>query len=115
MMGKWNFNSFPIWSKPASIVGGAQPAGDEVEVSRKDGNCFSVFRAIWKPNVNLPQAEPVTSPANQGQTQISERQDSTSLEILKSIVYGGLMEVIASLSIVASAAAANATTSKSNE
>ncbi|KAI7743740.1 hypothetical protein M8C21_017709 [Ambrosia artemisiifolia] len=37
-------------------------------------------------------------------------QDSTSFEILKSIVYGGLMEVIASLSIVASAAAGDATT-----
>ncbi|KAF5822138.1 putative Ccc1 family protein [Helianthus annuus] len=40
----------------------------------------------------------------------SARQDSTSFEILKSIVYGGLMEVIASLSIVASAAAGDATT-----
>ncbi|XP_076945578.1 uncharacterized protein LOC143616707 [Bidens hawaiensis] len=37
-------------------------------------------------------------------------QDSTSFEILKSIVYGGLMEVIASLSIVASAAAGDAST-----
>ncbi|KAJ9565168.1 hypothetical protein OSB04_001134 [Centaurea solstitialis] len=34
---------------------------------------------------------------------------STSLEILKSIVYGGLMEIIASFSVVASAAAAEAT------
>ncbi|KAI3526489.1 hypothetical protein L1887_05744 [Cichorium endivia] len=152
--GNGRFNPFPIWSKPASSVGGAQPAGEEVEVSREDGNCFSVFRALWRPNVNdLPQAEPgendgsnvgvtskpkdspltghvpshldgktpgkhetsidipvVTSPAIQGQTQISERQDSTYLEILKSIVYGGLMEVIASLSVVASAAAADATT-----
>ncbi|XP_071687655.1 uncharacterized protein [Rutidosis leptorrhynchoides] len=41
---------------------------------------------------------------------IQRRQDSTSFEILKSIVYGGLMEVIASLSVVASAAAGDATT-----
>ncbi|MFS7902291.1 putative Ccc1 family protein [Helianthus anomalus] len=40
----------------------------------------------------------------------SARQDSISFEIFKSIVYGGLMEVIASLSIVASAAAGDATT-----
>lgn len=35
---------------------------------------------------------------------------SRSLEILKSIVYGGLMELVASLSIVSSAAASHATT-----
>ncbi|KAJ9543408.1 hypothetical protein OSB04_023115 [Centaurea solstitialis] len=39
----------------------------------------------------------------------TQGQDSTSFEILKSIVYGGLMEVITSLSIVASAVAADAT------
>ncbi|KAM7527428.1 hypothetical protein LguiB_030838 [Lonicera macranthoides] len=37
-------------------------------------------------------------------------QDSKSMEIVKSIVYGGLMELIASLSIVSSAAASGATT-----
>lgn len=37
-------------------------------------------------------------------------QSSHSLEILKSIVYGGLMELIASLSIIASATACHATT-----
>lgn len=39
--------------------------------------------------------------------------DSKSLEIVKSIVYGGLMEFITSLSIVSSAAASGATTCKS--
>nr|GEU71417.1 membrane protein of ER body-like protein [Tanacetum cinerariifolium] len=38
-------------------------------------------------------------------------QESLFLEILKNIVYGGLMEVIASLSVVASAAASDAATS----
>ncbi|GJW88502.1 membrane protein of ER body-like protein [Tanacetum coccineum] len=39
-------------------------------------------------------------------------QETLFLEILKSIVYGGLMEVIASLSVVASAAASDAATLK---
>nr|GEW56416.1 membrane protein of ER body-like protein [Tanacetum cinerariifolium] len=39
-------------------------------------------------------------------------QESLFLEISKSIVYGGLMEVIASLSVVASAAASDAATLK---
>ncbi|KAI3739103.1 hypothetical protein L2E82_29495 [Cichorium intybus] len=124
---KWNFNPFPIWSKPASIIGGAEPAGDEVEVSRKDVENLIRIEVVQvsmkdgysgktpgkhETSIDIPV---VTSPAIQGQTQISERQASTSLEILKSIVYGGLMEVIASLSIVAFAVAADATTRKSNE
>lgn len=40
-------------------------------------------------------------------------QSSHSMEILKSIVYGGLMELVTSLSIVSSAAASHATTSES--
>ncbi|KAK9057441.1 hypothetical protein SSX86_022276 [Deinandra increscens subsp. villosa] len=55
----------------------------------------------------LPDTTPEIQDPSPG---ISERQDSKSFEILKSIVYGGLMEVIASLSIVASAAAGGATT-----
>lgn len=38
--------------------------------------------------------------------------DGLLVEILKSIVYGGLMEVIASLSVVASASASDAATCK---
>ncbi|KAD3338421.1 hypothetical protein R6Q59_026885 [Mikania micrantha] len=53
---------------------------------------------------------PDTSSEIQARAPESAGQDSTSFEILKSIVYGGLMEVIASLSIVASAAAGDATT-----
>lgn len=41
---------------------------------------------------------------------IKETQGSKSVEILKSIVYGGLMESITSLSVVSSAAASDATT-----
>ncbi|KAK1353056.1 hypothetical protein POM88_052894 [Heracleum sosnowskyi] len=41
---------------------------------------------------------------------LTETGDSKSLEIVKSIVYGGLMEFITSLSIVCSAAASGATT-----
>ncbi|XP_059660145.1 membrane protein of ER body 1-like isoform X2 [Cornus florida] len=41
---------------------------------------------------------------------VSERKGSKTLDILKSIVYGGLVESIASLSVVSSAAAADATT-----
>lgn len=40
-------------------------------------------------------------------------QSSHSLEILKSIVYGGLMELVTSLSIVSSSAASHATTCES--
>ncbi|KAJ9565170.1 hypothetical protein OSB04_001136 [Centaurea solstitialis] len=40
----------------------------------------------------------------------TEEEGSASLEILKSVVYGGLMEVIASFSVVASAAASETTT-----
>nr|XP_027093175.1 membrane protein of ER body 2-like isoform X1 [Coffea arabica] len=41
---------------------------------------------------------------------IAQSQSSRSLEIVRSIVYGGLMESIASLSVVSSAAASDATT-----
>ncbi|KAI3667922.1 hypothetical protein L6452_42992 [Arctium lappa] len=59
-------------------------------------------------SIDIP---PATSPATGAQTQgLAVEQDSTSFEILKSVVYGGLMEVIASLSVVASANAADATT-----
>lgn len=43
----------------------------------------------------------------------TESQSSRSVEILKSIVYGGLMESLASLSVVSSAAASEATTCES--
>ncbi|KAI3766809.1 hypothetical protein L2E82_16883 [Cichorium intybus] len=79
------------------------------QVSMKDGYSGKTL-GKHETSIDIPV---VTSPAIQGQTQISERQDSTSLEILKSIVYGGLMEVIAILSIVAFAVAADATTRKS--
>ncbi|KAI3514155.1 hypothetical protein L1887_12474 [Cichorium endivia] len=129
--GNGSFNPFPIWSKLASSVGGAQPAGDEVKVSCKDGNCFSVFRAIWKPNVNdLPQAEPGVNEGSNVEV-TSKPEDSPQIgdvlshlggktpgkhetKILKSVVYGGLMEVIASLSVIASVTAADATTRKFN-
>lgn len=59
-------------------------------------------------SIDIP---PATSPAIGAQTQgLAVEQDSTSFEILKSVVYGGLMEVIASLSVVASAVAADAPT-----
>lgn len=61
-------------------------------------------------SINIP---PATTIVIVGQTQgFVGDQDSKPFEILKSVVYGGLMEVIASLSIVASAAAGDATTSK---
>ncbi|XP_024975384.1 membrane protein of ER body 2-like isoform X2 [Cynara cardunculus var. scolymus] len=63
-----------------------------------------------KPETSI-EIPPATSPAiGAPQTQEPVGQDSTSFEILKSVVYGGLMEVIASLSVVASAVAADAAT-----
>ncbi|KAI3682591.1 hypothetical protein L1987_82671 [Smallanthus sonchifolius] len=65
------------------------------------------LHGIDESHIDIPQA---ISPQTQVPSRGSVGQDSTSFEILKSIVYGGLMEVIASLSIVASAAAVDATT-----
>nr|XP_043610049.1 uncharacterized protein LOC122581821 [Erigeron canadensis] len=58
-------------------------------------------------SIDMP---PQTSNEVPSQPQTAVGQDSTSFEILKSVVYGGLMEVIASLSVVASAAAGDAST-----
>lgn len=55
--------------------------------------------------INEPHVDNITRSTGTG--------DSKSLEIVKSIVYGGLMEFITSLSIVSSAAASGATTCKS--
>ncbi|KAI3829841.1 hypothetical protein L1987_03969 [Smallanthus sonchifolius] len=67
---------------------------------------------IWAPGEGEPRIDipPAIPPPILVPTPRLAGQDSTSFEILKSIVYGGLMEVIASLSIVASAAAGDATT-----
>ncbi|KAI3829840.1 hypothetical protein L1987_03968 [Smallanthus sonchifolius] len=77
-----------------SIVEGG-PSNLENELPRKDETSIHILPDT-SPGIQVP-------PPGLGQ-------DSTSFEILKSIVYGGLMEVIASLSIVASAAAGDATT-----
>ncbi|XP_059660129.1 uncharacterized protein LOC132306658 isoform X4 [Cornus florida] len=61
-----------------------------------------------------PKDDPtITCPIPDPTEQItgSETKGSKTLDILKSIVYGGLVESIASLSVVSSAAAADATTS----
>ena len=54
----------------------------------------------------------IREPRGEIPTQLKGTGDSKSLEILKSIVYGGLMEFITSLSIVTSAAASGTTTCK---
>lgn len=46
----------------------------------------------------------------QGPTVESGRRGSSSIEVVKSVVYGGLVEAIASLTLVSSAAASGATT-----
>ena len=60
-----------------------------------------------------PLASPITKviPVPEAPT-ISGPENSKKWEILKSIVYGGLIESITSLSIVTSAAGADATTCK---
>lgn len=90
------------------------PAPDNKYVARKPpgrhGESPPLDVTPEKPesSIDIP---PATSPATGVQTQGEVAgQDSTSFEILKSVVYGGLMEVIASLSVVASAVAADATT-----
>lgn len=55
-----------------------------------------------KNEANVGKLVPITSTTYHG--------SSKSLEILKCIVYGGLIELITSLSIVSSAAASDATT-----
>ncbi|PWA75529.1 hypothetical protein CTI12_AA241220 [Artemisia annua] len=57
--------------------------------------------------INIP---PATTTGNQDVTQELPGHDFEPVEILKSIVYGGLMELVASLSVVASAAAADVST-----
>ena len=61
-----------------------------------------------------PQSLPGIIQESRGEilTRLTGTGDSKSLEIVKSIVYGGLMEFITSLSIVTSAAASGATTRK---
>lgn len=90
--GPFKPNDLPSSSDPSHY---AQPHSD--------------FKPPHESAIDIP---PDTSVETQVQPQGSTGQDSTSFEILKSIVYGGLMEVIASLSIVASAAAGEATTCK---
>lgn len=55
--------------------------------------------------------EPLTYTASR----IPEQQGAIKWEILKSIVYGGLTEAITSLSVVTSAASADAATCKSSD
>lgn len=60
------------------------------------------------------QAEPVLPPNAQPEipNSVEPRKDGNKLEILKSIVYGGLTESITSLCTVTSAAATGASTRK---
>lgn len=134
------FNPFPIfWNKPASSAL-PQPNENEyisLPQARENENngLENVEGGTYEPIYVLPRYDvrsrgqpyfgveqpgqhdtsiiisPTTTTAVEGQTQgLVGSQDSKSFEILKSVVYGGLMEVIASLSIVASAAAGDATT-----
>ncbi|PWA69093.1 hypothetical protein CTI12_AA298490 [Artemisia annua] len=84
------------------LIGATRPSFDLPESSNPGGDDTAI---------NI-ESEP--KPATVVIAQPSGRpwlgQDGLLLEILKSIVYGGLMEVIASLSVVASAAASDAAT-----
>ncbi|XP_011018369.1 PREDICTED: membrane protein of ER body 1-like [Populus euphratica] len=61
------------------------------------------------PEAEPPLSRPVTADSTEGTTD-SELRGAKKLEIVKSIVYGGLIESITSLSVVTSAAGAEATT-----
>ncbi|XP_057483836.1 membrane protein of ER body-like protein [Actinidia eriantha] len=81
--------------KPASRIGEIE----SIEAKTTEGTSASG---------TAPCTEPVTDESKP--IPLVETKGSKALEILKSIVYGGLMESITSLSVVSSAAASDATT-----
>ncbi|GJX79740.1 membrane protein of ER body-like protein, partial [Tanacetum coccineum] len=86
------------------LLGAARPSFDLPESSNPGGD----DTAITIENEQKPAPVVIARAQPSGRPWLG--QDGLLLEILKSIVYGGLMEVIASLSIVASAAASDAAT-----
>ncbi|CAI9107400.1 OLC1v1006745C2 [Oldenlandia corymbosa var. corymbosa] len=94
---------------------------DDVQAAVKYGWRYNLFwffgngkdevNAIRPPLITPPEGE-IRIPVHQEETPpiATQPENYRSLEIVKSIVYGGLMESIVSLSIVSSSAAANATT-----
>ncbi|PWA54049.1 hypothetical protein CTI12_AA439420 [Artemisia annua] len=129
------FNPFDILRKrtPTSADSTPSPPKDNVVVDENGtvtvGNIKGTTNGLidaTRPSFDLPESSnpggvdtAITIENEQKPTPLviappSERpwlgQDGLLLEILKSIVYGGLMEVIASLSVVASAAASDAST-----
>ncbi|CDP03903.1 unnamed protein product [Coffea canephora] len=91
-----------------------QPGQQSPGASMPTSGTTQAKDVIKEPKKSDIKGDDVTIPV--GYTQPGERkaetpsQSSRSLEIVRSIVYGGLMESIASLSVVSSAAASDATT-----
>ncbi|KAK9054178.1 hypothetical protein SSX86_025256 [Deinandra increscens subsp. villosa] len=120
--GNGRFKAFDIFPKNSQ----SPPSAGETE------SCLSMFWVTPNPNpiaaeaVDPPQAplletvnvsrSPVDTDVEAGSGVVGSRgrswlgYEGVLAEILKSIVYGGLLEVIASLSVVASAAASDAST-----
>ncbi|KAJ7942560.1 membrane protein of ER body-like protein [Quillaja saponaria] len=108
-IGKW---LFPNWVVPID----EEPSSPTGESSIESGSATTI------PTVLLPIApspenlggtltEPETKDPEVSTTTRSQTTDAGKMwEVLKSIVYGGLLEVIASLGVVTSAASADATT-----
>ncbi|KAA8543510.1 hypothetical protein F0562_020995 [Nyssa sinensis] len=98
-------------SEENSLQGAAhstKPESEIEELKREGGDARRLVEPGLVKPVSPQQTQTLTDPARS--TTIREPKVSKTLDILKSIVYGGLMESIASLSIVSSAAAADATT-----
>ncbi|KAK6163710.1 hypothetical protein DH2020_000574 [Rehmannia glutinosa] len=74
--------------------------------SQKPGN----YTEITPPDASVPSRDVAIDIGLGGQAVVLNSHGSKSLEIMRCIVYGGLMESIASLSVVSSAAASDAAT-----
>ncbi|KAL0459926.1 UNVERIFIED_CONTAM: Membrane protein of ER body-like protein [Sesamum latifolium] len=118
----------PLLHGPSSSAGKSKDnkngSGGDVAIDIRDGSgniylCRTVLLNMGSYS-NAEEERPVETRTEQGRDinvssggrtgAISGAGRSQSLEILKCIVYGGLMETIASLSIVSSTAASDATT-----
>ncbi|XP_031121258.1 membrane protein of ER body-like protein isoform X2 [Ipomoea triloba] len=88
--------------KPSSSTyqGGGLSSGGDVHIPIEDPNKAGTGTGTETGTSTQPQVDPPEP----------EERSSKSVEVVKSVVYGGLMESITSLSVVSSAAASGATT-----
>lgn len=103
-------NPFRIFGKQPTAATDAAVEGKPVEKSSSQVPAgTSPVEGVYVPLLHATEVTQVAIDVP-GETASENAGTSTGLDILRCIVYGGLMESIASLSIVSSAAASDATT-----